>query len=253
MRSVTAILLLSFIIILPVFSQGEIDEEVRIYSFRNEITYAVHLNSNGFGAGFRYAKRQNASKKSLYETDFNFIKHAKEIKIHIPYVQQNGNGYVYGKLINFGTLHLGIGSQKEIFWKEDKGGISIRYFYSFGPSFGFQKPIYYEVLDQDSGNILRKKFEEHTTFDRKAPFYYGLNEISLVPGIYAKFGFTFEFGKSKNVFNAIETGVLTDAYIKKVNIMANKYNSWIYPAFFISYRFGKIVDAKAKPSKEPDK
>jgi hypothetical protein len=35
-----------------------------------------------------------------------------------------------------------------------------------------------------------------------------------------------------------------DAFIRKIPIMANDQNYWIYPAFFLSYRFGKVIDAQ---------
>ncbi len=253
MKTITAILFLIGTISLPLFSQGEIDDEEKIF-YRNEKTYAFTLNSNGLGANFRYARRVNAFKKTIYEVGLNMVKHQKEIKISISNSQQLGGSFVYGKLNSLTTLHGGIGMQKEIFRKEDKGGISIRYFYAFGPSIGFQKPVYYDVIvyEEDSQGVSiqvrkRMKFESHIIMiERRAPFYVGFKELSIVPGAYGKFGFTFEFSKSDASFNAIETGIVVDTFIKKVPIMANEQNHWIYPAFFLSYRFGRIVDAQFK-------
>ena len=250
MKTVTAILFLIVIISLPLFSQGEIDDEEKIF-YRNEKTYAFTLNSNGYGFNFRYARRADAFKKTVYEAGLNVVKHEKEIKISLSNSQQLGNSFVYGKLNSFVTLHCGIGLQKELFRKEDKGGISIRYFYAFGPSIGFTKPVYYIVLTDTNGDGFyeehTQKFETHIlNIERKAPFYKGFKEISLIPGVYGKIGFTFEFSKSDAAFNAIEAGVVMDAFIKKIPIMANDQNHWIFPAFFVSYRFGKIVDAQFK-------
>ena len=253
MKTITAILFFIGIISLPLFSQGEIDEEEKIF-YRNEKTWAVTLNSNGLGTDFRYARRVDASKKTLYEVGLNLVKNEKEIKISMTNSQQLGGSFVYGKLNAFVTLHGGIGLQKELFRKEDKGGISIRYFYTFGPSIGFLKPVYYDVIvneDNPAGGTIqvrkRMKFESHVLlFERKAPFYVGFDEISLVPGAYGKFGFTFEFSKSDAAFNAIEAGIMLDAFIKKIPIMANEHNHWIFPVFFLSYRFGKVINAQFK-------
>lgn len=253
MKTVTAILFFIGVISLSLFSQGEIDEEEKIF-YRNEKTYALTLTSNGFGINYRYARRADAFKKTLYELGLNVVKHEKEIKISMSSSQQLGGSFVYGKLNSLTTLHGGIGMQKELFRKEDKGGISIRYFYTFGPSIGFLKPVYYDVIvyEEDEQGVSvqvqkRMKFESHIIMiERKAPFYVGFEELSVVPGAYGKFGFTFEFSKSDAAFNAIETGIVIDAFIKKVPIMANDQNHWIYPAFFLSYRFGKIVDAQYK-------
>jgi hypothetical protein len=251
MKTITAILFLEWLIFLPVFSQGEIDNENKIF-YRNEKTYAITLNSNGLGINFRYARRIDAFRKTIYEIELNQIKH--EIKISFSNSQQLGGSFVYGKLNAFAALHGGIGFQKELFRKEDKGGISIRYFYAFGPSVGFLKPVYYDVIvneENDQGILVqvpkRMKFESHIIMiQRKAPFYVGFDELSVVPGAYGKLGFTFEFGKSDVIFNAIETGIILDAFIKKIPIMANDQNHWIFPAFFLSYRFGRVVNAQFK-------
>jgi hypothetical protein len=241
MRTVAAIFFFMTITISSVFTQGEIDDQEKIF-YRNERTYGILLSTNGWGGNFRYAKRINGSKKTLYEVDLAKIRHEKELKITFSSSQQFGSSFVYGKLNTLFTLRGGIGLQKELFSKEDKGGISIRYFYTFGPSIGLQKPVYYEITD----SIV--KFENHLLDQiiRRAPFYVGLSELSIVPGIYGKFGITFEFGKTDAVFNAIETGVVIDAFIRKVPILANNLNHWIYPGFFLSYRFGRVIDAQLK-------
>jgi hypothetical protein len=250
-RSVTAILFLFVINLSLVNAQGEIDDAEKIF-YRNERTFAATLGSNGFAGNFRYAKRIDAFRKTTYEIGFAYIKHEKEYKISYSSSPQLGGSFVFGKTNSLFALRAGIGLQKELFRKEDKGGISIRYFFNFGPSIGFQKPVYYDVivseLDSEGNYVqVRKtmKFESHiTAVERKAPFYNGLDEISLVPGIYGKCGFTFEFGKNDQSFSAFETGIIFDAYLRKIPIMANDHNHWFYPAVFISYRFGKVIDAQ---------
>jgi hypothetical protein len=147
----------------------------------------------------------NYAKKTLYEIDLAKIKHEKELKITFSSSQQIGSSFVYGKLNTLFTLRGGIGMQKEIFRKEDKGGISIRYFYTFGPSIGLQKPVYYEIIVPSTDSTSPYQYETKTVrfethiidqIQRRAPFYVGLDELTLVPGVYGKFGFTFEFGKS---------------------------------------------------------
>ncbi|MBN2523528.1 MAG: hypothetical protein JXB24_09660 [Bacteroidales bacterium] len=256
MRTVLAILILFFSVILPAFSQGEIDDQEKIF-YRNERTFGVVISTNGFGGSYRYAKRLDARKKFIYEIDFHHIKHEKEYRVTFSSNQQFGSSFVFGKKNSLFSLQGGIGLQKELFRKEDKGSISIRYFYSFGLSVGFEKPIYYDVITYDSTGIQhreRMKFEDQTHIlyvEKKAPFYVGMEEIKIVPGAYGKFGFTFEFGKSDKLFSAIETGIALNAYIRKISIMANEHNHWIFPAFFLSYRFGKVIDAQFinEPSK----
>lgn len=246
MKTISVILFFVLMSLKSAYPQGEIDTQNKIL-YRNERTYGLTLNSNGYGIDFRYAKRLDGFKKSLYAIELSYVKHEKEAKITLLSTQGLGNSFVFGKLNAFYTLRGGIGFQKELFQKQDKGGISIRYFYHIGPVIGFLKPIYYEVATDTSGNIVTMKFESHlTNIQRKAPFYEGLKELSLIPGAYGKLGFTFEFSKNDEVFSAIETGMALDAFIKVIPIMANNENHWLFFSFFLSYRFGKVIDSQFK-------
>lgn len=257
MRFVAAIFVFACAGITTLLAQGEIDDQEKVF-FRNERTFAATLSTNGYGGNFRYAKRINARRKTTYEIGFNFIKHEKEYKVSYSSSQSLGGRFVFGKTNNLFALRLGIGSQKEVFRKEDKGSISIRYFYNFGPSLGFEKPIYYDVIvsEQDAeGNQVQvqktMKFESHIlAVEQKAPFWHGIEETKIVPGVYGKFGFTFEFGKSDKIFNALEVGVVIDTYIRTIPIMANDYNHFIFPAGYVSYRFGKVINSQFSGRKQ---
>ncbi len=252
MRIVHVLILLIYIL-QPACGQGEIEEQEKIF-YRNERTIAFLLNSNGMAANFRYAKRIDAFKKTTYEVELANIKHPKEERLSTNTYPASGS-FVYGKTNLFINLRGGIGLQNEIFRKRDRGGISIRYFYNVGPAIGFLKPIYYKILYYDNNNPtgpgIRKieKFEtsNHTStgyIEGKASFFKGFDELSVVPGAYGKIGFTFEFSKFDEVFHAIETGIIFDAFLKKMPIMAVENDSRFFFALFVSYRFGKVIDAQ---------
>ena len=246
------LILAGFWIALPVcFAQGEIDEQQRLF-YRNEHTLGIFLNSTGWGVGYRFGKRINYLNKRLYEIDFNNIKHPKEYKTTNP-IFPNTKGFIFGKENLFVNLRAGYGFQHEMFRKIDRGGISIRRFYSFGASLGFYKPIYYELLVQVSHNAFNikvDKFNEniHDPLDiySRASFFKGFDEIKFVPGIYGKAGINFEYSKYDRLIHAVEIGLTLDAYPKKVPIMATEDNRQIFFSLFVSYRFGKVVDPKMK-------
>jgi hypothetical protein len=246
MKKISAIIFLSIYGLLSAYSQGEIDDQEKIF-YRNERTFAATICTNGYGLGFRYAKRLDGYRKSTYELELSYVKDEQETKISLNSAQTLGTSFVPGKVNAFYTLHTGIGYQKELFQKRDRGGISIRYFYNFGPTIGFLKPIYYLVIDS-TGNPVPMKFELDAinNIQGKAAFYKGLDEIFLIPGAYGKFGFTFEFGKADQIFSAIETGIELNLFVKKIPIMANDQNRFSFFSFFLSYRFGKVIDAKFK-------
>jgi hypothetical protein len=238
------------------FAQGEIDEQGKIF-YRNERTFAALLNSTGIGGNFRYAKRITAFKKTLYEVGLASIKHPKEVKISTSAATLAGRSFVYGKLINFYNLRAGIGIQKELFQKFDRGGISIRYFYNFGPTLGIKKPIYYNIyVISADGRIVDQKTEKFDITQHidprimsKASYFKGFDEITFTPGLYAKAGFTFEFSKLDEILHALEAGVILDVFLQEIPIMAIENNKQVFFSLFVSYRFGKIIDSRFKVRK----
>ncbi|NBC83886.1 MAG: hypothetical protein GVY19_10975 [Bacteroidetes bacterium] len=229
---------------LPVilYGQGEIDDQETIL-FKDESTVAIHLNSNGFGANYRYARRQNAFKSTVYDIDFIKIKHPKEKKVTNIFFQN----FVYGQMNALFGLRTGLGLQEEIFSKRDKGSISIRYFYTGGLSMGLIKPVYYIIND----SLVRYDINTHLDIlqvENKASFFKGIDQLKFVPGIHAKFGFCFEFGSDNTVINALEGGIGIDVFARPIEIMAT-HKSVAYFSFILSYRFGKVVSQQFRRSR----
>ncbi|MBN1116379.1 MAG: hypothetical protein JXA77_04215 [Bacteroidales bacterium] len=236
-----------------IFSQGELDESSKIF-YRNEKTYGILLNSNGLGFNYRYAKRIDAYRKTLYEAEINYLKHPKENRVTL---QVTNRSIIYGKLNSTYTLKGSIGIQKELYQKRDMGGISIRYFANIGPSLAIMKPVYFEYYDFNIGDYYYDKFLEHGNYVGRGPFTMGISEISVSPGLYGKFGFTFEYSKVDELFHAIEAGAGFDAYARKLRIMDTQPEKilFILPddyfvlSLFISYRFGKVLSSQFTPQR----
>ena len=230
------------------FAQGEIKDQARIF-YRNEKSFGISLNTNGIGFSGRYAKRINARNKTLWEIDGANIKHPKEIKISNSYY--NNRSFVFGKQNLFINLRGGWGKQHEMFRKVDRGGISIRRYFTVGPVIGFLKPIYYEVFKAGGGvndyYISEEKFDPsiHSGYIYgRASFFKGISETQITPGIYGRFGISFEYSKSDITIHAIETGVSLDLFPREMVIMATEHNNFYFLTLFVTYRFGKVVDAK---------
>jgi hypothetical protein len=241
-------LLLCHLAIAVIQAQGEISGQSPIF-YRNEKSVAILLNSNGYGINGRYAKRINARRKTVFDIDFVGIKHPKEVKISNNYF--SNRSFVYGKENSVFNLRVGYGKQKEMFRKIDKGGISIRRFFSFGPTAALMKPIYYEVYETNPSNPSDLPFLSDEKFNTsihqssiygRSSFFKGFNEIDVLPGIYGRLGVSFEYSRQNVTLHALEGGLMIDAFPKKIPIMATEDNNFIFVTLFISYRFGKIVD-----------
>ncbi|PKP17274.1 MAG: hypothetical protein CVU05_15835 [Bacteroidetes bacterium HGW-Bacteroidetes-21] len=250
-RSYIYTVVLLFLLTVVARSQGDLINEDRIVTY-NENSYAAYLNSNGFSLQYRFGKRMDGYKKHIFDVDFSHIKHPKEFKVRNPYYD-NQKRFVFGKLNTFMTLRGGWGIQKEQFSKQDKGGVSIKYYYQVGVSLGLLKPVYYEVVDSARIDPIRnevllyignKKFSSdiHSVSDiyGRSSFFNGFGEMSLVPGAFGKLGISFEYSGSYKYINAIETGVMFDVYSKSVPIMDTENNSRFFITLFIGYRFGKV-------------
>ena len=256
---ISAFIILTFINI-QLYSQGEIVEEPKIL-YKNERSIAGFITSNGYGGDFRYGKRVNARQQILYQVDFMILKHIKEIKLSNNYFNTRQN-FVFGKINNLFEIKGFIGRQHEIFRKNDKGGISIRYNYNIGPVIGILKPIYYEIVDSIDAQrlIVYTKIDkfstsiEQTDIMGRATFFKGFNELSIIPGGSIKAGLSFEYSREDIKINALEVGLGLDIFPKKIPILASDRNSNYFINLIVSYRFGRVIDiseaARSKTWKE---
>jgi hypothetical protein len=231
---------------ITLYSQGELDKQQKVF-FRNERSFGILLNTDGIGVSYREAKRIDYRNKTLIEFDAGTLKNSKEYKQASQWSQ--GGSYIYGKLNSTFFLRAGIGHQHELFKKADLGGIAVRYFYSAGPAFAIYKPIYYKVLYAISAleyEVKEERFDPSMAIPQdifgKASFTKGLNETKIMPGLYAKAGFNFEYSKKDKIIHAIEIGGQINAFPKKIPIMAISDNKSIFFSLFVSYRFGIILD-----------
>jgi hypothetical protein len=231
-------------------AQGELDEQQKAF-FRNERSLGILLNTDGIGLSYRTAKRVDFFNKRLWEIDAGTLKHPKEYRQ--PNLYSQGGSFIFGKLNSTFFLRGGIGHQHELFKKTDLGGIAIRYFYSFGPVLAIYKPIYYKVIYYQWINPTQfVPYEKEEKFDvsialpqdisGRASFTKGLDEIKVMPGLYAKGGFNFEYSKEDKVIHAVEIGAQINAFPKVIPIMANTDNKAIFFSLFVSYRFGMIIN-----------
>ncbi len=259
MKKQIALAVLCWMVSIPVWAQGEIDEQARLL-FRDESTVAGYLNTNGFGVNYRYGFWRNARNQLIIDGDFAYVKHPKEVKTTVA-VDYSTHRYTYGKKNLFWELKGTAGWQKELFRKIDRNGISIRLFYTGGVALGFLKPIYYEVYTLSPIgqpiNMELMKFDlsiHQNLIGGRGPFLKGFDELKVVPGLVGKAGLSFEYGKKDAVVHALEAGVSLTVYPKEIPIMATEANSFLFFNLMIGYRFGRVIDisegAKAKTRRE---
>ena len=248
---------LSFIVFFAIFvdgySQGEIDKQPKVF-YRNERSWSGSLNSNGWGVNYRYNKRINAFSSMIFDADLAVIRHPKEIKSQSPYKGGWGRSYVFGKTNEAFSFRTGAGYQKELFSKFDQGGISIRFFIGGGFSLALLKPVYYEKITGFNPSTMELTWEKslfdpdymqsvYDIYDRES-FFTGMNELSVAPGFYARAGMSFEYSSEDRLVHALEGGIQIEGFLKKLLILASEDNRQLFLTLFVSYRFGKVIDAR---------
>jgi len=249
LKKAILLFLFSFVYLLSSFAQGDIDNDQKIF-FRNEKSWALFINTNGYGGNFRKGTRINAARKFIWEIDMNYVKHAKELKI-----SSNSNQvsqYVYGKMNFAWETRGGVGFQRELYRKIDKTGVSVRFFYTGGPSIILLKPIYYQVWVND--NYEDQKFNPdpnaYQPIIGRSSFFKGFDELMPDPGVYIKSGFSFEYSKKDNRLQALEVGGVASAYLNDVKIMASHNSRYLF-SLFISFRWGKIYSGDRMEGLDP--
>ena len=248
MRLKRIIYLISFFLITTLgFSQETVfEEKTTIYS--SELSGGIGIHTNGFMGTFRFGKYKNAFSKRVLELEIANIKHPKEIKSIYPF-EDNVRGYIYGKLNSVFALRPSVGFHKIIVPKQSIKGVSITLVTQVGVSLGFAKPVYLNIIEQESTSngsitniIVKRKYdpEKHDQGDiyGRASFLNGFSEIKLYPGLFGKFGFQFDFASDRSQMRALEAGIKIDGYFQEIPIMAFTENRAIYPNLYIAFFLG---------------
>jgi hypothetical protein len=109
MRNLLSATILFIVTMTVGYGQGELDPQNRVF-YRNERTFGILLNTDGYGLSYREGKRIDFRNKSLYEIDLGLLKHPREIKLSNPYYQA-GSTFVFGKLNSVIYVRGGLGRQ----------------------------------------------------------------------------------------------------------------------------------------------
>ncbi len=228
---------------------NETDSIENMIIYNHERFGQVIAHNLGLGIGYRYGKNTSAFQTRFFSAELVTMRSLKQIKIYNPYPNTDARRYVFGKLNEVVTLRAGYGYRRLLNGKPYWGGVEARWIYEAGASLAIEKPYYlfvYKAVPSSGGGyvyiIETTKFDENTSYDNiygRAPFTKGLNEISLVPGVFIRSGFSFEFGDIKTRIQAIEAGAMLEFFPSGLTIMADQANKPVYVTFFIGYSFGR--------------
>jgi hypothetical protein len=157
-----------------------------------------------------------------------------------------GNPFVYGKQNNFYQLKLGVGQQRMIGGKGNKNGVAVYGIFAGGLSIGLLKPYYVDVQDPpNSGETRQIKYSQADSalfmsqeILGASGFTKGWGEMKFAPGVHAKTGLRFDWGRFNNAISAIEVGANVEFYAKKVEQMVGVEPNQFFLNGYLAVVFG---------------
>lgn len=217
-------------------------EEEGVIAYKKHFAFGIKLNSDGYGFFFEKGYAKSVKRATLYQLEIGERKHQKEEK------QNNPNAatapLIYGKLNFFYPVKLGMQKQFLLGNKSNKNGVSITANIGGGISLGLLRAYEVEVDKAGERTFVRYDSPDSLLFIN-GPYYggpglgKGWNHLKVTPGLYAKPGLRFDYGRYNDLLSAIEVGVIAEYYTKKIpQMLYNKEKQFFFSAYF-ALAFGK--------------
>lgn len=224
-----------------IFAQdNSIFEDGRL-TYNREVHGGFLLHNYGWGLNFAKYFHKTVDKQNYFEIQFSFLHHPKQVK---TYSYFDANGYYYGKLNTFFVFRAIYGKKHIIAHKIRSSGVELAFKWGVGPTFGFLKPVYLEIVVPEFGGFLdiqRYDPDKHDQFNifGRAGGFRGFDELQFRPGVFLKFGLQIEYSTKKKGVTGIEAGIALDSYFQKIELMAYIDNLQFFPILYLNFFFGK--------------
>ena len=217
--------------------------------YRKESSGGVTVHSQGVGGIFRHGTHLTVKKKRMFEAELVSLRHPKQHKSTNEYVSGDARPYFYGKLNFVYVPRVGYGIQQVIFGKAQTSGVEVRFNYFGGLDLGLTKPVYLKIIRQNAnepfGYAQVEEYDPNDSWQQDpsnilgpASWFNGFDKMKFYPGFYGKISFSFEYSTLHQKVAIIETGMVGDAFLRPVPIMAYIKADQYYFNFFISLLWG---------------
>ncbi len=213
----------------------------------NAYKAGLMASPNGFGLFFRHSKPMSKGIFKVFDISLTGVRSVKEKSILNQRVG-NTTPYVFGKINRLYALRPMMGVQKTLSERNSKNSVGINCFLNAGPTIGFLKPIFVDVLTIDpnvpnSYISVSKRYEpfamDPITIDGYSSFDKGINETKLLVGASMKSGVDFNWGNYTSIFRSLEVGFMLDYFPSRPPVMYGIKNKVLYSSFYISFALGE--------------
>lgn len=220
------------------YNKAMVEEEEGEAVFFKHTAAIINLSSDGYGIGLEIGKFRDPRKTFLYYFQLSEKIHPKENKQGASFNQWQVNSVKPGKLNNFYQFKIGLGQQRVIGGKDNKNGVTVSGIYAGGLSLGLLKPY---LVDVQQG--FRTTYDSIVAHDYiplgASGITTGWSDLKIRPGVTAKIGMRFDYGRYNDVVSAIEAGITTDYYFTGIQQMLYNKEQQFYFAGYINLVLGR--------------
>lgn len=217
-------------------------EEEGVIVYRKNFSFGLKLVNDGYGVFFEWGRAKSVKKSLLYQFEISEQKSNNQVKTEGYFA--NTNAYIYGKENFFYPVKLGLQQQTLLGNKSNKNGVSVTANYGGGVTAGLLRPYFIQVQQGNGLGFIKYNSADSADFLNE-PIYggpglgQGWNDLSVVPGLYAKAALRFDYGKYNEVISAIEIGISEDYYTQKIAIMVDNPAKQFFFSGYVAILFGK--------------
>ncbi len=242
--------------------QSTIDPDSVIY--RKSWEAGARLRSDGFAIGAEFTRSKRYTRSLLFQVQFAYFLHPKQVKQDSQYGSGGifgGDGFkrfVYGKQNSLFTLYAGVGQKFLLAEKGKRHGVQLFFKYAGGFTLGILKPYSLRVVPKPITGTFTEDDLVDVTYDPGVDNSFldydrivgasGFGKgwkLKALPGLHVEVGMEFDFGKNESFIKALEIGVASDFYYKKVPVMVDgienikNTNKFLYPSVYVGFMMGK--------------
>ncbi|MBI2729175.1 MAG: hypothetical protein HYX40_00205 [Sphingobacteriales bacterium] len=226
-------------------------EEEGALIFHKQNTFGLKINTDGYSLMYEKGWMQSSRKATLLSFELGEKKHPKERKQSTSdntsvFLGISNIPYVYGKKNIFYQFKISAGQQLILGYRGNKNGVSVTGVYAGGLSIGLLRPYYLRIQRPSNNEVVDIKYSVADSADflgqtiiEGTGLKHGWNELAIHPGIHARAGLRFDYGRFNEMVSAIEVGVNAEYYFKKPEIMLLTSNKQFFFSAYASINFGR--------------